>query len=68
MKTKKFPYAEFQNLPVWNLVDSSVERLIANDDLILQTERSYVVDLIVKELHKSGMLRKKAVGPHPKNQ
>jgi hypothetical protein len=57
MKTKRIkpggarlqhPYLEYESDPLWPLLDKGISDLVANGDLIEQTERAYVVGYLCK--------------------
>ena len=53
----KHPYEELEKTSLWRVVDSSIEDLVANGDLLEQTPRVYVVGYIVKKLVEAGELQ-----------
>ena len=53
----KHPYEELEKTSLWRVVDSSIEELVANRDLLEQTSRVYIVGYIVKKLVESGELQ-----------
>jgi hypothetical protein len=59
MKRNKFAYQEFEEMPVWPVVDQAIESLVQNKDLIEQTDRRYVVGFLIKRLNEKGMLANK---------
>lgn len=69
MKTTKFPYEAFEGSPAWMVVETAIRDLVENKDLIEQTDRRYIVGLIVKRLHKAGLAKESGriekVGPRP---
>lgn len=69
MKTTNFPYEAFEGSPAWMVVETAIRDLVENKDLIEQTDRRYVVGLIVERLNERGLSAKKGraakVGPRP---
>jgi hypothetical protein len=60
MKTREFPYRELEPTPAWRVVEEAMERLVRNNDLLEQTDRRYIVGLLVNSLHEKGMLTAEA--------
>jgi hypothetical protein len=69
MKTTHFPYEAFEGSPAWIIVETAIRDLVENKDLIEQTDRRYVVGLIVERLNERGLSAKRGrtrkVGPRP---
>jgi hypothetical protein len=53
----KHPYEELERMHLWQVVDRSIEDLVANRDIVERTPRVYIVGNIVKKLIESGELQ-----------
>jgi hypothetical protein len=52
------PYAEYETLPVWQVIDAEISALVENKDLAEMTARPYIVGSLCKALDKAGLLTK----------
>lgn len=57
MKSKEFPYKKFQTTKAWNVVESAIKELAANNDIVETTDRSYIVGFILKQLDGKKLLK-----------
>lgn len=53
------PYEELERTPLWRVVESSIEDLVANRDVLENTSREHIVGYIVKKLIESGELQRR---------
>jgi hypothetical protein len=44
------PYIEFENTNIWNIVEQALDNMIENKDVLLQTQKEYVVGYLCKQL------------------
>ncbi len=44
----KHPYVEYETTPLWLLVEKGINDLVANQDLIEQEDRNYIVGYLCK--------------------
>lgn len=51
----KHPYKEYESSKFWGIIKSSIEELVENNDIELQTPIEYVVDYICKNLSLTDM-------------
>lgn len=51
----KHPYKEYESSKFWEIVKSSIEELIENNDIELQTPIEYVVGYICKNISSTDM-------------
>lgn len=42
------PYVEYENHPLWPVIDSAIGDLVTNHDLIEHTSRNYIVGYLCK--------------------
>ncbi len=68
MKTKKNAYQEFEGLPAWAVIEQAIESLVQNKDLIEQTDRRYIVGLLVRRLNEKEMLTTGVPCPYRKHR
>tara|TARA_R110002050_G_scaffold44262_1_gene105506 strand:+ start:5675 stop:5845 length:171 start_codon:yes stop_codon:yes gene_type:complete len=54
---KGYPYKELEKLKAWKIVNDSIKDLEDNQDIILQTQESYVVGYILKNLYEKEFLK-----------
>jgi hypothetical protein len=59
MKTKTFPYEEFERVPAWAILEQAIASLVRNKDLVEQTDRRYIVGFLIKKLNENGILTPK---------
>jgi hypothetical protein len=50
MKKYQHPYIELENSEMWEKVAKSIQDLIENQDLVLQTRKEYVIGYICKSI------------------
>lgn len=51
----KHPYKEYESSKFWGIIKSSIEELVENNDIELQTPIEYVVAYICKNLSLTDM-------------
>jgi len=51
----KHPYTEYESSKLWEIVKSSIEELVENNDIELQTPIEYVVGYICKNISSTNM-------------
>ena len=51
----KHPYKEYESSKFWEIVKSSIEELVENNDIELQTPIEYVVGYICKNIPPTDM-------------
>lgn len=49
----KHPYIEYENTPMWNLIDKTISELEENHDIKLSTAKEYVIGYICKQIESS---------------
>lgn len=49
-KHRRHPYMDLENTLEWEMIYKAVEDLILNQDIILQTQKEYVVGYLVTKL------------------
>lgn len=52
------PYKEFENTPIWKIVNKAIKELVENDDIEEKTQREYIVGYISKLIYESNIERK----------
>ncbi|PTX94220.1 hypothetical protein DB354_10670 [Opitutus sp. ER46] len=63
MNEKNFAYERLRSDLLWPAVDKAIKNLVANGDLIEQTDRDHIVGYLVKVLRASvGSVPKKKTG------
>ena len=50
MKDFKHPYKEYENSLLWKLIEESLDDLIKNQDIDLNTRKEYVVGYLSKNI------------------
>ena len=55
MRNKKntFPYQDYESIPAWKILGQAIEELERNKDLIIQTDKRYIIGFILKEFVKN---------------
>jgi len=61
MKKKSFAYDNLDGVPVWVVIENTIESLVKNGDLVEKTDRRHLVGLLVKSLEEKGMLTTRAI-------
>ncbi len=59
MVVKKHPYSNLENTKLWLSIEKAIQSLTDNNDLKLQTDRSYIVGFLAKSLSDSGLIKNK---------
>ena len=49
----KHPYIEYENTPIWIVIDKAIYELEENQDVKLSTAREYVIGYICKQIKSS---------------
>ena len=49
----KHPYIEYENTPMWNLINKTISELEENQDIKLSTPKEYVIGYICKQIESS---------------
>ncbi|MFJ7975729.1 hypothetical protein JNUCC23_10970 [Peribacillus sp. JNUCC 23] len=47
------PYKQFENTPLWNIINKAIEDLVDNNDIEEKTQREYIVGYISKLINES---------------
>lgn len=50
------PYAQYEKLRIWQVIDAEIDALVSNNDLTETTARPYIVGSLCKALDKAGLL------------
>jgi hypothetical protein len=50
MITMAHPYEAYENTELWNVLDRSIQQLVVNSDIMLQTDRRYVAGYLCQQL------------------
>jgi hypothetical protein len=59
------PYTEFEDTALWAGLDEALASLEADDDLVLQTGRPYVLGFLCKRLIENGVVPRVSMGRSP---
>lgn len=51
----EFPYEEYKDTKIWNVIEFAVSNLVDNSDLEEKTDREYIVGYLCKTLVESGI-------------
>ncbi|NHC39379.1 hypothetical protein G6549_05335 [Bacillus sp. MM2020_1] len=51
------PYKQFENTPLWNIINKAIAELVENDDIELKTQKEYIVGYISKLLIESNIVK-----------
>jgi len=57
MKSKSFPYQQFEAFLAWDIMEQAIEELERNKDVIVQTDKRYVIGYILKKLADKGYVK-----------
>ena len=53
---KDFPYSEFLNTSVWDVLDQAIQDLIDNQDIEETTDRKLIVGYILSKMNENKLL------------
>ncbi len=67
MKKPQHPYKQYENDPLWNLLDKAVGALARNGDIDETTSRKYIVGFLCEKLAKSELLSHRAAAHQRRN-
>lgn len=56
-ESDNFPYKKFADSELWSIVDSAIEDLVINQDLVEMTQRKYIVGYICKLILESDKIK-----------
>jgi hypothetical protein len=51
----EFPYEEYKDTKIWNVIEFAVSNLVDNSDVEEKTDRRYIVGYLCKALAESGI-------------
>ena len=51
------PYKQYENTPIWNLINKAIDDLVENDDIEEKTQRKYIVGYISKLINESNTVK-----------
>lgn len=52
MNEQTHPYTEYEDTPMWKVVDRAIRDLVGNQDITETTRHEYIVGYIVRELDR----------------
>ena len=53
--SKRHPYQQMENDPLWRVLEKGVKTLVKNGDLEEKTARTHIVGFLAKQLRESGL-------------
>jgi hypothetical protein len=44
------PYEQYENTELWKIVENAINQLIKNQDVVLTTQKEYVIGFLCKQI------------------